>query len=142
MNLDFAAVKSSFEYYIEDLPGDDIFVFEAEFELWRRHWRSRGGEGIASIVHVLDELGPQRMFFPNIISLIEIYAILPVSVANVERSFSTLKIIKTYLRNRTGDERLSSLAMLSTHKSITSQLSPEKIVDLFATQNRRIKLID
>ena len=41
-----------------------------------------------------------------------------------------------------GDDRLSSLALLSVHKTITNKLVPEKIVDEFAKKKRRIKLID
>ncbi len=42
--------------------------------------------------------------YPNIYTLLELYALIPVSVAGAERSFSTLKLIKTYLRNRIGDK--------------------------------------
>nr|CAI5858450.1 unnamed protein product [Callosobruchus analis] len=37
---------------------------------------------------------------------------MPVSVASCERSFSKLKLIKTYLRSTMGQERLSGLAIL------------------------------
>jgi hypothetical protein len=39
-----------------------------------------------------------------------IFAILTVVVATAERSFSTIKRIKTTLRNRIGDKRVSDLA--------------------------------
>jgi len=41
--------------------------------------------------------------YSNIYTLLELYALIPVSVAGAERSFWTLKLIKTYLRNRIGD---------------------------------------
>ena len=83
-----------------------------------------------------------RRLFANIYLLLELFAVLPVSGATAERSFSVMKQGKTFLRNRTGDERLSSLALLSIHKELTSKLDPEKIVDEFAKRKRRIKLID
>lgn len=43
--------------------------------------------------------------------LLSILATLPVTTASVQRSFSTLKRIKTYKRNPTGEERLSALAL-------------------------------
>ena len=49
--------------------------------------------------------------------LLQLYALIPVSVAGAERSFSILKLIKTKLRNRTGDERLSNLAIISINKN-------------------------
>ena len=128
VNLNFPAVKNSFDFYIEDLPYDDIIVLDAEFELWQRHWRAHSHNHVTNVVDVLKILGPQHIFFPNIVQLLELYATLPVSVVRVERSFSTLKLIRTFLRNKTGDERSSSLAILSIHKSIIGQLNPEKVV--------------
>jgi len=54
-------------------------------------------------------------FYPNIHFLLKILATLPVSTTAFERSFSTLKRLKTLLRNKTGNERLTGLALLSVH---------------------------
>jgi hypothetical protein len=51
--------------------------------------------------------------FPTLSKLALIHYTLPVSVASVERSFSTLKRLKTYLRNRMAEERLVGLAVYS-----------------------------
>jgi hypothetical protein len=71
-----------------------------------------------------------------------LFAVLPVSVATAERSFSTMKRIKNYLRNRIGDERLSDLAVLHLHRDIVNSLDPDEIVDEFAKQKRRILFTD
>jgi len=47
---------------------------------------------------------------------------IPVTVASGERSFSKLKLIKTYVRSTMGDERLSSLAILSIENDIAENL--------------------
>ena len=44
--------------------------------------------------------------FPNIVSLASLAITLPVTTATVERSFSDMKLIKTRLRNRLGEESL------------------------------------
>ncbi len=49
--------------------------------------------------------------FPNIAILYCIYLTLPVSSANVERSFSCLKLIKNYLRACMEEARLSNLTL-------------------------------
>ena len=52
----------------------------------------------------------------------------PVSSATAERSFSTLRRTKTWLRSTQGQERLSSLASMQIEREI---LSPEiKIQDI------------
>ena len=60
------------------------------------------------------------------------------SVATAERSFSVLKLIKTYLRNRIGDERLSNLALINIHKNVAQELNIESIIDEFAKSKRRL----
>jgi len=51
--------------------------------------------------------------FPERITACLLYLTLPVTVASAERSFSKLKLIKTFLRSTMSQVRLSSLAILS-----------------------------
>ncbi len=53
---------------------------------------------------------------------------LPITVASGERSFSALKLIKTYLRSTVNQERLSALALISTERNIRRSLNVEDIV--------------
>nr|XP_042913026.1 uncharacterized protein LOC122273036 [Parasteatoda tepidariorum] len=46
------------------------------------------------------------------------------TTATPERSFSTLKRLKTYLRNKMGDKRLTGLALLSVHRDLAVQWGP------------------
>ncbi|XP_065657993.1 zinc finger MYM-type protein 1-like [Hydra vulgaris] len=50
---------------------------------------------------------------PQVITALLLFLTLPVTVASAERSFSKLKIIKNYLRNTIGKERLNDLAIVS-----------------------------
>ena len=54
--------------------------------------------------------------FPDICKLLEIILATPVSSSEAERCISTLKRIKTFLRNTMGQDRLNALAVLSAHK--------------------------
>ena len=62
---------------------------------------------------------------------------LPVTVATAERSFSKLKLIKTYLRNIMQDDRLSGLAVLSTENAEARKLDVSKIIDDFTSRKAR-----
>lgn len=57
-----------------------------------------------------------KNIFPNIYKIMKVCATLPITVASAERSFSTLKNVKTYLRNSTGENQLNGLAALSIHR--------------------------
>ena len=48
----------------------------------------------------------------------QIMLTVPVTTASTERSFSGLKLLKTYIRNSCGQERLSGLAMMAMHRNI------------------------
>ena len=68
---------------------------------------------------VLSKLTPSAAF-PNLVNLlksIQITLTIPVTSASCERSFSAMKLIKTYLRNRAGDDRLGDLTVLFAHKN-------------------------
>jgi len=46
------------------------------------------------------------LMYPNMYELLKILSILPVSTVTAERSFSTLRRFKNYLRNTTYESRL------------------------------------
>ena len=74
--------------------------------------------------------------YPNVYILLTILDILPVSTATSERSFSTMRRLKTCLRSSIGNERMTGLALLSIHKD--RQIDREKIMnDFVASSNRR-----
>ena len=71
---------------------------------------------------------------------------IPSTTASVERSFSALKRIKTYQRNTTGENQISGLSLMSIEADLLKHLMQteefyEKVINLFAEKNRRIKLI-
>jgi len=70
--------------------------------------------------------------FPGIITACLLYLTLPVTVASAERSFSKLKLIKTFLRSTMSQARLSSLAILSIESRHLEDVDTDNIIDSFA----------
>ena len=68
---------------------------------------------------------------------------IPVSTATCERSISTLKLVKTYLKSTMDDVRLSNLGVLSVESRRAKALDFGDFVNRFATNhnNRRIRLL-
>ena len=60
-----------------------------------------------------------------------------VTVASTKRSFSKLKLIKSYLRSTMSQERLSGLAILSIKKKILEELEYKILISQFASQEVR-----
>uniref|UniRef100_A0A0B7BN73 HAT C-terminal dimerisation domain-containing protein n=1 Tax=Arion vulgaris TaxID=1028688 RepID=A0A0B7BN73_9EUPU len=77
---------------------------------------------------------------PNTVIALRILLTLPVSVASGERSFSKLKLIKTYLRTSMLQERLVGLATLSIEHDIAKVIELMELVSTFAkAKARKIK---
>ena len=71
--------------------------------------------------------------FPNIKNIYKILLTFTVTFASGERSFSKLKLIKTYLRANMSEQRLYGLATLSMEKKIVLfsahvQINLEKLI--------------
>nr|CAH7712963.1 unnamed protein product [Callosobruchus chinensis] len=88
------------------------------------------------LLKAIVELDLKEMF-PNVVVAIKIFLTMPVTVASCERSFSKLKLIKTYLRSTMGQERLSGLAILSVEGDIARLLSYENVIKNFAMRKAR-----
>ena len=79
---------------------------------------------------------------PEATKLLKLVLILPATTASVERSFSALKRIKTYSRNRTKEERLSSLALIAVEMERLQILRQNKdefycnVIDAFVKDRR------
>lgn len=88
-----------------------------------------------------------HLCMPELYKLICLIVTIPVTSASVERSFSGLKRIKTYIRNTIGQDRLSNMSIVSINKDLlvelkNSEVFYEQIIDYFADKkNRRIPLI-
>ena len=80
--------------YDKFLPNADNI--NNEFELWKQKWNQVNiDERPNTAISALPACNP--ILYPNILKLLQILATLPVSTATPERSFSTLKRLKTYL---------------------------------------------
>ncbi|XP_025192735.1 52 kDa repressor of the inhibitor of the protein kinase-like [Melanaphis sacchari] len=121
-------------FYEADLPGS-IDELKGEIALWQLHWTQQPvkKEKINTAIDAFKET--EDGYFPNIRQLLLILAILPVTTSTSERSFSTLKRIKTYLRTKMGENRLNGLALLNIHKQI--DVKPEEMLDMFSKSNPR-----
>lgn len=79
--------------------------------------------------------------YPNLSILYRILGTISVSTAGAERSFSKLKLIKSYLRSTMSEERLSSLAMISINRNMTETVIFDNVLNTFSrVKKRKMKL--
>ena len=80
----------------------------------------------------------QYLIFPLVYQLITLALTLPVATTSVERFFSSVKIVKTDLRNKIGDDWLNNLMICYVEKEIFQKIDDKKIMLRFhALRNRR-----
>ena len=130
--LDYSVLQPIIDHY--KLNNDDIKV-----ELIHAKELLKN-KPLDSISDVIDQLIPLRVAFPNLLRQLQIALTLSVSSAACERTFSSLKRVKTYLRSTMTDERLTNLALLTIEKDLTMILSLEDVIDKFSSSDRRVIL--
>ena len=75
--------------------------------------------------------------FPNSEVALRILLTIPVTVASGERSFSKLKLIKSYLRTTMSQERLCGLAIISIEQDVVATLDYQDVISEFASRKAR-----
>ncbi|GBN82139.1 hypothetical protein AVEN_232206-1 [Araneus ventricosus] len=133
---DFYSLEAAFNFYEEYLSHKE--VVQSEFMSWKEKWSQEKSENLPkTAISSLEKC--DKTFFPNIYILLKLLAVVPVSVASVERSFSSLRRLKTYLRNTTSESRLNGLALLSIHRDI--KIRDEEVLDKFASVPRNLDFV-
>ena len=69
--------------------------------------------------------------FPLVYLLLTLVLILPVATVIVERLFSVMNIIKTWLRNRMGDEWMNDNLVVYIEKDISDGIDNETVMQHF-----------
>lgn len=129
----FDSVAGSLKLYGSFLPaGPD--ACQAEFGRWQRKWQQAPLDKRPSTL--IDALKScNRALYPNVFILLQIFATIPVTTATSERSFSSLRLLKTYLRSTMKEERLNGLALMAIHKDV--RFKYDDVITEYATQHDR-----
>ena len=69
-----------------------------------------------------------RMMFPHVEALVRLLMVNPASTASAEKSFSSLRRLKTYLRSTCGQLRLKNIAMCNVHKDVFDQIKLDEVL--------------
>jgi hypothetical protein len=132
------------KYYPADFTNQDIIGLEHQLNHFALD--ASGSEDLknlstlTALCRCLVVTGRHRIY-NKLDRLIRLLVTLPVSTASAERAFSSLKIIKTRLRNKMEDEYLANSLLLQIEREITAEYSYEDIIAEFkARKNRRLVL--
>jgi len=134
-------VKPALELYADFIASQNVVL--AEMELWKQKWVSVSASTIPTVIPStpIDALNCcQEAIFPNVYVLLTIACILPVTTASAERSFSSLRRLKTYLRSTMCTERLNGLSIRFTFITTwTSNLMRSLMISQKLLVDKRLK---
>ena len=88
-----------------------------------------------TLTETLEHTNPD--LYPNMVTIITILVTMPLSTTIPERSFSTMRRVKTYLRSTMKTERIAALALMHAYRGIP--IDAEAVIREFcAKKNRRL----
>ena len=133
----FSDVKALVEFYSTDLNCSQSEL-KGEYERWRAMWIEKPPQELPrTAIDALNQCPPHD--FTKISTLLQIFATLPVTTSSAERSFSELKLLKSYLRTAMGEKRLNGLASMNIQRDIS--VTPEEVIELLALDPRKLDLV-
>lgn len=91
--------------------------------------------GLTKISIYLQEHEDIREFLTEYVKFIRLLLTSPQTVVVAERSFSTLKRLKTYMQSTTKQQRTNDLAILQVHRDSTNEIDLSAIADEFICKN-------
>lgn len=115
-----------------DLPA--IGGIQAEIHRWAVKWctAAESCPVPTTLVEALKHCDSE--YFPNIHKMLQLLCTLPITTAECERTNSSLRILKNFMRSTMVEDRLNGLALMCIHWGMTIDI--EAAVDTFAQKFR------
>ena len=132
------------KHYRICLPSDDNIDNEiATFKNYLQRNPVSKLEGPDSLHNIHQCISQVGAAFPLLSACYQIAMTLGTSTASVERSFSSLRRLKTYLRSTMTQQRLDSLSLLYVEREMSSKLWDmlDDLVVMFAQKHRNSRMV-
>nr|CAI5825772.1 unnamed protein product [Callosobruchus analis] len=115
------------EFYNLDITG--------ELNLWHNLWVTKAlSDDQLKDIEVVALFKEANIFYPAVRKALIILSTIPCTTATVERSFSTLRRVKTWLRSTMGEERLTELVNDSNVQFLDQDDDDDPDTELYLTQ--------
>jgi hAT family C-terminal dimerisation region len=110
----------------------------------RTHSDLQNSSSLADLTSRLVKVG-KASIYPMVDRLLRLVITLPISTATTERAFSAMKLIKTGLRNRMGDDFLRDYMVVYIEKEIAEKFTSDEIIntfDLLGSRRSKLRLVE
>ena len=129
------SLTQRFGNILEGSTDMQLLKLKGEVSHWQQKWKLQTNARIEKLpTSPLEALQDcDKDVYPTIHMLLKIFSTLPVTNSSAERSFSSLRCIKTWLRTTMLEKRLIGLALLHIHHDIV--IKPE-VVERFSKMGK------
>lgn len=125
-------------FYKDDLDHE---LLPAQLETYGTYFQQTQGDSVSNI-SVLDVKScflslshGQRLLLSQVEKLLQLIFVVPSTNDTSERSFSTLRCLKSYLRTMMSQEWLNSLMLLYVHEDRTDALDLKRVLNDFVDES-------
>ena len=118
--------RDDFEDYQRLALQRDIVLDEAK----RRKVMLNDFQSLLDFIKADEQKGLKKLA-SEVVKLMRIILTMPVSTCTAERSFSSLRRLKNYLRSTMSQERLNSCTIMHTYSEIVREINLDVLVDEF-----------
>ena len=128
-------------FFDDILALGNIASVHTELQNWILRWRDVcEQERPRKICDALNSKAVNIELYPNVKVVFIFFISLPVTTCSVERSFSELRLLKTWLRSTMRDERLSCLTLMQLNYNL--EIPYEELIQKWAQQKKRLIHVD
>ncbi|XP_071740112.1 uncharacterized protein [Rutidosis leptorrhynchoides] len=120
--------------YPKDFNNVEISELEQQLDIY--HHNVRIDEKFANLISIGDITRVmvetrKHLSFPLVYRLLKLALVFPVATATVERCFSAMKIVKSNLRNRIGEEFLNACVICAVEREALAKVNDEDVIQRF-----------
>lgn len=116
-------------------PEVNTTYLQAELPMFHRHANVSLTSLTQVVIHARELKKEVRDLFPSVMALIRLLLLCPASSAEAERSFSSLRRLKTWLRSTMTQERLNSVAVCHIHQDLLDRIDMDAIMRDFVSRS-------
>lgn len=121
------------DHYSEDINISNLDAHLAIFKVLMKDSTASCFSEILNQVKLMSD--EEKLMMENVLTICKLLNINPATSATGERSFSTARRVKTWLRSNMTQRRFNSLAILNEHKERTDKLCFTSIANEFISRN-------
>jgi hypothetical protein len=125
--------KCYFILQLSKYPELNTSQLEVELTMFKRASQAKSiSEAVKFLTNTVDEV---RRMFPATESLIRLLLVQPISSTECERSFSTLRRLKTWLRATMTSQRLNGMAICNIHHDELDRVNSNDLMKTFVNRS-------